>query len=225
MTRSPLPLEVPLLPHKSVAIDFDGGDLSSDAGLIPLSLADQARQLTHRLADAVADPRAPQRIDTFVTGTDPVGHGLVANWVLADGRPQPAHRVGPASPTLFDVCAGAGRRSAAVLGDHRLVGVMGATRAEHHWPPQGRIPAGARRDRYGYAALDAHAPSDPQSDPNADRDVHGNGLGRARHGHHNSQQGVRVATNRDSGRHDQSAEGANSLSGEQRGRGARRRRR
>ncbi len=63
MTCSSLPFEVPLLPHKPVAVDFDGGDLSSDAGFIPLALADQAMQLTHRLADAVADPRDPARIE------------------------------------------------------------------------------------------------------------------------------------------------------------------
>src|SRR5260370_10959847 len=63
MTSSSLPFEVPLLPHKPVAVDFDGGDLSSDAGFIPLSLADQAMQLTGRLAGAVADPRDPQRIE------------------------------------------------------------------------------------------------------------------------------------------------------------------
>jgi DDE family transposase len=63
MTCSSLPFDVPLLPHKSVAVDFAGGDLSSDAGLIPLSLADQAMCLTRRLAEAVADPRDPQRIE------------------------------------------------------------------------------------------------------------------------------------------------------------------
>src|SRR5207302_6614336 len=35
----------------------------SDAGLIPLSLADQRMQLTARLAAAVADPRDPCRIE------------------------------------------------------------------------------------------------------------------------------------------------------------------
>jgi arylsulfatase A-like enzyme len=89
---------------------------------------------------------------TFITGTEPDRHGLVANWVWHDGRPQPAHRVGPAVPTLFDACAGSGRRAAAVFGDHRLVGVMGARRALSHWPPEGRLPEESARDRYGYAA-------------------------------------------------------------------------
>src|SRR5690348_7877221 len=62
MNRSALAIEVPLLARQSVAIDFDGGDLSSEAGLIPLALADQQIQLTRRLADAIADPRDPDRI-------------------------------------------------------------------------------------------------------------------------------------------------------------------
>jgi hypothetical protein len=55
-------LSVPLLPRKSVHVDFGGGNLSSDAGLIPLALADQKMQLTKQLAQAVADPRDPRRI-------------------------------------------------------------------------------------------------------------------------------------------------------------------
>ncbi len=63
MTLFGTTIQVPLLPRKPVHVDFAGGDLSSDAGLIPLSLADQKMQLTQRLADAVADPRDPRRID------------------------------------------------------------------------------------------------------------------------------------------------------------------
>lgn len=61
MNSSGPSIQVPLLPRKSVQVDFSGGDLSCDAGLIPLSLADQTLQLTKRLADAVADPRDPCR--------------------------------------------------------------------------------------------------------------------------------------------------------------------
>jgi hypothetical protein len=46
-----------------VTVDAEGGDLSSDAGLIPLSLADQRLGLTAQLAAALHDPRAPRRID------------------------------------------------------------------------------------------------------------------------------------------------------------------
>ena len=62
MKDSAAAIQLPLLPHKPVAVDFDGGDLSSDAGLMPLALADQQTQLTRRLAAAVADPRDPDRI-------------------------------------------------------------------------------------------------------------------------------------------------------------------
>jgi hypothetical protein len=57
------PLDLPGLSRKPIALDFAGGDLSSDAGLIPLALADQRMQLTQQLADALHDPRDPRRID------------------------------------------------------------------------------------------------------------------------------------------------------------------
>jgi hypothetical protein len=56
-------LDLPGLSRKPIVLDFDGGDLSSDAGLIPLALADQRMQLTQQLADALADPRDPRRIE------------------------------------------------------------------------------------------------------------------------------------------------------------------
>lgn len=62
MKDSPAVIQLPLLAHKPVTVDFDGGDLSSDAGLMPLALADQRLQLTKRLAAAVADPRDPERV-------------------------------------------------------------------------------------------------------------------------------------------------------------------
>jgi hypothetical protein len=58
-----LPLELLGLSRKPVALDFGGGDLSSDAGLIPLALADQRMQLTQQMAEALHDPRDPRRID------------------------------------------------------------------------------------------------------------------------------------------------------------------
>jgi hypothetical protein len=63
MNSSHAPIQLPLLSRKPVTVDFTGGDLSSDAGLLPLALADQKMQLTKRLADAVHDPRDPARID------------------------------------------------------------------------------------------------------------------------------------------------------------------
>jgi hypothetical protein len=63
MTLFDVPCSIPLPTPKPVTVDFTGGDLSSDAGLIPLSLADQRLRLTEQLAAAIADPRDPHRID------------------------------------------------------------------------------------------------------------------------------------------------------------------
>ena len=76
---------------------------------------------------------------TFATGVDPTVHRLLANWVVADGRPQPAQDIGPAVPTIFDACRDAGRSSAAVVGDQHLIGVMGARAADEHWPIDGML--------------------------------------------------------------------------------------
>lgn len=91
---------------------------------------------------------------TFSTGTAPVHHGIVTNWVPEPGRVVPAWKRGVRAPTLFDACRRAGRTSAAVVGDQHLVGVMGATAADHHWPPGGAPPAGVGLDVMGYL-LDA----------------------------------------------------------------------
>jgi len=89
---------------------------------------------------------------TFATGVEPLEHGILANWIVAGGRPQPAQRVGPAVPTIFDTCAEAGRSTAAVLGDQNLVRIMGAHIADHHWPPDGVLADDVTRDGHGYAA-------------------------------------------------------------------------
>src|SRR6266498_1055721 len=55
-------LSLPLLPRKEVAVDFGGGELSSDGGWLLLALADQKLRLTRRLAAAMTDPRAQERL-------------------------------------------------------------------------------------------------------------------------------------------------------------------
>jgi predicted AlkP superfamily pyrophosphatase or phosphodiesterase len=87
---------------------------------------------------------------SFVTGTDVTGHGLYANHVVHDDRVARAYEVGPSGPTIFGACRDAGRRAVAVLGDHHLVGVMGALDAASHWPPEGRLPEGLQLDGLGY---------------------------------------------------------------------------
>ena len=60
-----LPLApLPLAPvgAKAVALDFDGGRLSSDAGLVLLKDPDEPLGLTHNLAAVLSDPRDPRRV-------------------------------------------------------------------------------------------------------------------------------------------------------------------
>jgi hypothetical protein len=91
---------------------------------------------------------------TFATGARPREHGIGTNYVPHAGGLTPAWEIGPAVPTLFDACRAAGRSSAAVVGDQCLIGVMGARRADVHWPPNGDVPADARRDAHDYIADD-----------------------------------------------------------------------
>src|SRR6266478_5048409 len=55
---------LPLAPvgAKAVALDFDGGRLSSDAGLVLLKDPDEQLGLTHNLAAVLSDPRDPRRL-------------------------------------------------------------------------------------------------------------------------------------------------------------------
>ena len=89
---------------------------------------------------------------TFATGVDPLEHGILANWIVADGQPRPSADVGLAVPTIFDRCRAAGRSTAAVLGDQFLVAIMGAHAADEHWPPNGVLTDDVQRDGHGYVA-------------------------------------------------------------------------
>lgn len=62
MTTSQLPLSLPLLARKAVAVDWDGGELSSDGGWLLLALADRSLALTQRMAQAIADPRQQDQV-------------------------------------------------------------------------------------------------------------------------------------------------------------------
>lgn len=88
---------------------------------------------------------------TFITGTAPSDHGVVTNWIPEVGRVVPAWKRGPSVPTLFDAIRASGRTSAAAVGDQHLVGVMGATAADTHWPLNGDLPDGTELDAMGYA--------------------------------------------------------------------------
>jgi hypothetical protein len=57
------PLHLPPLMDKAILVDFDGGRLSSDGGLILLGDPDDQIGLTRELAAVLRDPRDPRRID------------------------------------------------------------------------------------------------------------------------------------------------------------------
>jgi hypothetical protein len=85
---------------------------------------------------------------SFITGVGPETHLIYTNHVIRDGHVRGAWEVGPGLPTLFDRLAHL--ETAAVLGDHHLVGVMAATRADRHWPPEGDIKVVEHLDLLGY---------------------------------------------------------------------------
>lgn len=61
MTPSQPTLTLPLLPRKEVAVDWDGGELSSDGGWLLLALVDRQLRLMERLAREIAGPRVGER--------------------------------------------------------------------------------------------------------------------------------------------------------------------
>src|SRR2546425_13119509 len=56
------PLHLASVGAKAVDLDFDGGRLSSDAGLVLLKDPDEQLGLTHNLAAVLSDPRDPRRV-------------------------------------------------------------------------------------------------------------------------------------------------------------------
>ena len=92
---------------------------------------------------------------SFITGVPPSQHGIFVNHVIRDGQVAGAWEVGPQAPTIFDKY---GDESIAILGDHHLVGVMGARAAASHWPPDGELPLDVELDLLGYPADEALLP-------------------------------------------------------------------
>src|SRR5262249_7828549 len=58
----PTPLPLAPVGAKTVALDFEGGRLSSDAGVVLLKDIDDQLGLTHHLAAVLSDPRDPRRL-------------------------------------------------------------------------------------------------------------------------------------------------------------------
>ena len=85
---------------------------------------------------------------SFVTGVGPERHRIHTNHVIRDGDVRGAWEVGPGLPTLFDRLSHL--ETAAVLGDHHLVGVMAADGAARHWPPGGDLTVVEQLDLLGY---------------------------------------------------------------------------
>ena len=131
------------LPHRWVGSEFtphlhgllaDGGVMHPRGGQAVLSTATYPNHAS------------------FITGTNPQAHGILTNDVWRDGAFVSSAEVGPATETLFAAARQAGVSTAAVLGDQKLVGVMGTDVADVHWPPSGVLPADAALDEFGYAA-------------------------------------------------------------------------
>lgn len=87
---------------------------------------------------------------TFATGLAPADHGILVNRVWDGETFVDAATVGPRGDTIFLAARRAGLETAAVVGDHHLIGVMGAATADRHWPPGGRRPD-ADLDEFRYA--------------------------------------------------------------------------
>lgn len=59
---TPLPFDLPAVARKKLTVDFDGGNQSSDAGVLLLRAAEQRVGVVARLAAALPDRRDPTRI-------------------------------------------------------------------------------------------------------------------------------------------------------------------
>ncbi len=88
---------------------------------------------------------------SFVTGRDPSSHGIFVNRVWDGSEFIISSKVGPKGDTLFKAAKRAGVSSAVVVGDHNLIGVMGADHADVCWPHDGKR-ADVPLDEFRYAA-------------------------------------------------------------------------
>ena len=59
---TPLPFDLPSVRRKKLTVDFDGGNQSSDAGLLLLRQAERKLGVCRRLAEVMPDRRDPDRI-------------------------------------------------------------------------------------------------------------------------------------------------------------------
>ncbi|AKS31412.1 alkaline phosphatase family protein [Mycolicibacterium goodii] len=95
-------------------------------------------------SEAVLCSATYPNILTLVTGSSPTQHRVFAN-------PLFGHELtATASPTAIFERVG-GRDTEFVVGDQNLIAVGRGRTAGRHWPPDGILPDGARRDEFGYA--------------------------------------------------------------------------
>ena len=58
-----LPFDLPSVARKKLSVGFDGGQLSSDAGVLVLRGVEKKLGLAARLASCIRDRRKPERIE------------------------------------------------------------------------------------------------------------------------------------------------------------------
>ena len=76
--------------HRTIHADFSGGQITSDAGLLPLRAFDQAHRLTSELAQRFHDPRQNERVPFFYYAPHLLLAHLIAigiNLVRYDAKP------------------------------------------------------------------------------------------------------------------------------------------
>jgi len=88
---------------------------------------------------------------TFATGRLPSSHGIFTNRVWDGDQFTISSDVGPAGDTLFKSAKRKDLECVTVVGDHHLIGVMGAGDSSRVWPPEGKR-ADVALDEFRYAA-------------------------------------------------------------------------
>src|ERR1700678_1140964 len=96
-----LPFDLPSVAQKKVSVGFDGGQLSSDAGVLVLRGVEKKLGLAARLASCMRDRRNPERI------VHPLGEMLrLRMFAIAAGYEDAEHCGLPRDDPLFKVGGG-----------------------------------------------------------------------------------------------------------------------
>ena len=100
---TPLPFDLPAICRKKLTVDFNGGNQSSDAGLLLLREAEPRLGVCRRLAAAMPDRRDPDRIlhemfEMVAARAMAIARVRIRDVVDARVRIQGRHRPRPAAP-------------------------------------------------------------------------------------------------------------------------------